>query len=89
MLDAIIRATLVGDLQTVGKFERKQGHMLLSEDLGQAAMVVVVFIGLFLLGFVALGLDVGYLVRPLPTPPRWLRLKKPIQETHVLDIANR
>jgi Flp pilus assembly protein TadG len=37
-----------------------QGHALLDEN-GQAAMVVVVFIGLFLLGFLAVGIDVGYL----------------------------
>jgi Flp pilus assembly protein TadG len=32
-----------------------------SNESGQAAMVVVVFIGLFILGFLALGIDVGYL----------------------------
>jgi hypothetical protein len=36
-------------------------QMLLSDDQGQAAMVIAIFLGIFLLGFVALGLDVGYL----------------------------
>jgi Flp pilus assembly protein TadG len=34
---------------------------LLSDDSGQSTMIIVVFIGLFLLGFVALGLDVGFM----------------------------
>jgi hypothetical protein len=34
---------------------------LVSDDHGQATMVITVFLGIFLLGFLALGLDVGYL----------------------------
>ncbi len=34
---------------------------LLSDESGQSAMIVVVIIGLFLLGFLALGIDVGFL----------------------------
>jgi Flp pilus assembly protein TadG len=34
---------------------------LLKDESGQSTMLIVAFIGLFLLGFVAIGLDVGYL----------------------------
>jgi len=37
------------------------GQVLVSDDRGQAAMVITIFLGIFLLGFLAMGLDVGYL----------------------------
>ncbi len=33
----------------------------MNDESGQAAMVVVIFLGLFILGFLAIGIDVGYL----------------------------
>src|ERR1700734_198795 len=35
--------------------------LLISDESGQSIMLIVVFIGMFLLGFMALGLDVGLL----------------------------
>jgi hypothetical protein len=37
------------------------GQNLATDDRGQAAMVISIFLGIFVLGFLALGLDVGYL----------------------------
>ncbi|HMG87277.1 MAG TPA: pilus assembly protein TadG-related protein [Terracidiphilus sp.] len=59
--NAILRALAVSDLGTVRQSGREQGRRFLVDDGGQAAMVIVIFIGLFVLGFLALGLDVGYL----------------------------
>jgi len=56
----MIRDRVVNNLQTLEQFGRRKRHLLVDEH-GQAAMVVCIFIGMFVLGFLALGLDVGYL----------------------------
>jgi len=46
---------------SVGESSSEHCRRFLVDDGGQAAMVIVIFIGLFVLGFLALGIDVGYL----------------------------
>ena len=61
MFDAVVRTLSAGDLGTAGQRGSTGSQHFLADDRGQAAMVIVIFIGLFVLGFLALGLDVGYL----------------------------
>ncbi len=58
---AIFRALSTSKLQTFGGCRHRLQRRLLADERGQAAMVVCFFLGIFLLGFLALGLDVGYL----------------------------
>ena len=60
-LIATIRGRLVYSIETLGQLVRSESQRLIVDERGQATMVVSVFIALFLLGFLALGLDVGYL----------------------------
>jgi Flp pilus assembly protein TadG len=59
--NAIFRAPASDPLETPGQSRSDHCRRLLVNDGGQAAMVIVIFIGLFVLGFLALGIDVGYL----------------------------
>jgi hypothetical protein len=61
LFDAVVRTLSAGDLGTAGQRGSTGSQHFLADDRGQAAMVIVIFIGLFVLGFLALGLDVGYL----------------------------
>jgi uncharacterized membrane protein len=49
------------DVASRSKSPLNLGIRLLMEESGQSTMLVAAFIGILLLGFVALGLDVGYL----------------------------
>lgn len=52
---------LVSRMKTLGQSGRRQSERMMVDERGQATMIVCVFIGLILMGFLALGLDVGYL----------------------------
>src|SRR5580704_3607913 len=61
LFSAILRALTPSDSGNTERLACKRERHFLVDDGGQAAMVIVIFIGLFVLGFLALGLDVGYL----------------------------
>lgn len=57
-----IRALNSPHFKACHRFHEKQKEICaMNDESGQAAMVVVIFLGLFILGFLAIGIDVGYL----------------------------
>jgi hypothetical protein len=61
LFNTLIRALTTPHSGNAEQSVCKRDRDFLADDSGQAAMVIVIFIGLFVLGFLALGLDVGYL----------------------------
>jgi Flp pilus assembly protein TadG len=59
--EAALRTLSFKALEAPGQSGSEHCRRFLVDDGGQAAMVIVIFIGLFVLGFLALGIDVGYL----------------------------